>query len=390
MSRPDGKKDGDVYYNVSFSYVSEFTPGAQFKSNDPSFSRDHFKYPIQHFLILNYDSDSGLNGTNATINNRLYIDLATDSPKRYREGQTPIGFTTEAGGVVELLVSLVEEPNWETEKITFFIFTSDATEGVVKYPTLVAFTHQNWDIPQPVFIEGMFDEEQDGDITYNISFNVHTEYSRTGFITNDPGFSGLHWRYPVQSILLVNEDTYGPLRHGTLWNESHYRSMHGGNIYSDLTLRSRLNVTLANQSNAFTTEAGHVTELRARLDTPVYEGFTVTYGITTSDTTEATVKNPTLVFDSKNWDVEVPVVIRGEWDRRPDGDVPYTVDFTLLTSEDPLYNRRHYKDPGISFPLINIDSWEGTRTRTRRGELRAHFLQGNVERWVSTEGQEHV
>ena len=143
---PDGKKDGDVYYNVSFSYVSEFTPGAQFKSNDPSFSRDHFKYPIQHFLILNYDSDSGLNGTNATINNRLYIDLATDSPKRYREGQTPIGFTTEAGGVVELLVSLVEEPNWETEKITFFIFTSDATEGVVKYPTLVAFTHQNWDI----------------------------------------------------------------------------------------------------------------------------------------------------------------------------------------------------------------------------------------------------
>ena len=134
---------------------------------------------------------------------------------------------------------------------------------------MVGFTKENWDIPQPVFIEGMFDEDKDGDIIYNITFTVVTEYSMGNFIQNDPAFTRMHWRYPTQSIEIVNIDTYGALRHGVEWNSTHYVAMHsgisnGGN--GDLMLRSRLNVTLANQSNAFTTEAGHVAELRARLD----------------------------------------------------------------------------------------------------------------------------
>ena len=72
----------------------------------------------------------------------------------------------------------------------------------------------------------------------------------------------------------------------------------------------------------------------------------------------------TLVFDWTNWDIEVPVVVRGEWDRKPDGDIEYTVDFTLVASEDPLYSRKHYKDPGYSFPMVNVDSWEGTMNLT--------------------------
>jgi len=367
----DDQIDGDKAYNISFSYVTEGTPGAQKKSNDPSFSRYHFKYPIQSVELINYDSMS--NTTNGTSNG-LVIVLAPDS----------LDYTTEAGGVVELLLTLQAQPNWLAETVVFNVFTSDATEGVVMHPSTIGFTRDNWNISQPVFIKGMFDEEQDGDVPYKILFEYQAVYTEGNSYLNDPDFMRDHYRYPVQTFEITNIDTYGSLR-ATIGTEV---GKGGGYTNNDgsLRLRSRLNVTLANESKSFTTEAGATVELRAKLDTPVYEGSTVSYTVSTSDSTEATVDNPQILFDYSNWDIPVPVVVRGEWDAVLDGDIEYTVDFTLQDSDDPLYSRTHYTDPGVSVVLQNIDSYENSScasvnsTRNQLG-FTEEYLRNNGGVW---------
>ena len=92
------------------------------------------------------------------------------------------------------------------------------------------------------------------------------------------------------------------------------------------TPNSYFKLSLADGSNNYTTEAGGVAELRARLvDKP--KNYTTgmapcLFAIATSDPTEAAVLYPSvLVMTPENAATEHPVRVVGLWDKTADGDV---------------------------------------------------------------------
>ena len=183
MDRPN-TEIWDVAYNISFMYQAEYIKGGS--ATDPSFSSYHYDYPTQYFELVNVDCQQTKNNSQ----NGIIVEFSEDSEE----------FTTENGALVELMASLEQEPNMLAEQVIFNVFTSDASEGIVYHPTAVVFTHQNWNIPQPVVISGVYDDLDDGDQPYNISFEYSAEYTPGYSSANDPSFGRMHFKYKTQNI----------------------------------------------------------------------------------------------------------------------------------------------------------------------------------------------
>ena len=95
-------------------------------------------------------------------------------------------------------------------------------------------------------------------------------------------------------------------------------------------------ITITPTSGLTTTEAGATTTFTAVLDTePTAD---VSFGITSSDTTEGTVAPASLTFTSGNWDTPQTVTITGVDDDLQDGDIAYTILNATSTSADGNYN----------------------------------------------------
>src|SRR5690606_7728727 len=72
--------------------------------------------------------------------------------------------TSETGDTATFTVVLDTQPSADVD---IALGSSDATEGTVA-PAGVTFTVANWNIPQTVTVTGVDDNEDDGDIAYEI------------------------------------------------------------------------------------------------------------------------------------------------------------------------------------------------------------------------------
>ena len=90
--------------------------------------------------------------------------------------------SSEAGGTVELTVTMANEP---TADVTVTLESSDTSEGTVT-PTSLVFTPANWNVPQSATVVGVDDAINDGDVNYTIITTVTSAEPRyDGFALAD-------------------------------------------------------------------------------------------------------------------------------------------------------------------------------------------------------------
>ena len=101
-------------------------------------------------------------------------------------------------------------------------------------------------------------------------------------------------------------------------------------------------ISLTPASGFITTESGGTDSFQMVLRTQPETDVSIT--VSSSDTTEATVSPQVIIFTPDNWNVSRTVTLSGVEDSVDDNDQPYTVGFTV-SSSDPIYN---------AFPLPSI------------------------------------
>lgn len=196
------------------------------------------------------------------------------------------GATNEARGQATLRVVLSSEPRAD---VTVDLRSTDDTEGTFATPRLT-FSPRNWNQPQTVLLTGVDDEEADGPQTYAVELSSSSE---------DPDYAGL-----LQRLELANTDD------------------------------DAVGVTAGPLSGPSTEEGGQAAftvALRSRPTGPV------TVDLVTSDPTEGTPMVATLSFTPDTWKVPQTVLVAGVDDAVADGDVPYSLTLSTITSEDPAY-----------------------------------------------------
>ena len=80
--------------------------------------------------------------------------------------------------------------------------TSDPSEASVYYPSTLHFTRENWNIPQLIYIIGLWDGEHDGDKLFDVTFTLVVK----GEGVMDPFFHRRLYTYPTQTFMLWNRD----------------------------------------------------------------------------------------------------------------------------------------------------------------------------------------
>ena len=206
------------------------------------------------------------------------VSITPDSGLVTSESQTSASFT----------VALTSAPS---SNVTINMESSDITEGLVS-PGSLSFTADNWDTVQAVTITGVDDTSVDGDINYSISFSVQSA---------DNTYDGM----ALTSVSATNQD-----------NDSA-----GITLTPDTGLVTSENLT----SDSFTVV----------LDSQPANTVSVT--ITSSNTDEGSLSPATLTFTTGNWNTPQTVTVTGVDDTVVDGDVAYSIDFTVQ-SADSNYN----------------------------------------------------
>jgi large repetitive protein len=214
--------------------------------------------------------------------------------------------TTETGGTASFTVRLNSQP---TANVTLGLSSSDTTEGSVS-PTSLTFTPGNWNLPQTVTVTGVDDNLNDGDILYSI---VTAPAS-----SSDAGYNGLN--APDVQVSNVDDEGEGPdIRVGAIPPRQ-------------------------------TSEAGGTATVTVRLTHGPTAAVTLT--LSSSDLTEGTLAQGTLVFTPQDWQAQRSVTVRGVDDQVVDGDVIYTIITAPASSSDPAYNGRNPADVQIT----NLDN----------------------------------
>ncbi|MFP4655233.1 MAG: Ig-like domain-containing protein [Methanohalobium sp.] len=151
----DNIVDGDVEYSIA---------------TDNAVSSDiiYDGLTVDNVDLINYDNDD------AGIN----IRLASETNK-----------TSEDGDTVKLAVTLETEP---TEEIQINAFSTDPSEGVVENNKLIFYPYDG-ELEKELIIIGVDDNERDGDIEYEIEFELSTE---------DTSYTDTE----IENFPLVNED----------------------------------------------------------------------------------------------------------------------------------------------------------------------------------------
>jgi ELWxxDGT repeat protein len=211
--------------------------------------------------------------------------------------------TSEGGDTDAFTVVLDSQP---TADVTIDLSSSDTTEGTISKSSLT-FNPTNWNSSQTVRITGVNDDSLDGDIPYSIITAPAT--------SSDPSYSGLD----APDISVTNED-------------------------NDVA-----GIAVTPTSGLVTNEYGGTDTFTVVLTSkPSAE---VTFGLSSSDTTEGTLSKSSLTFSPTNWDNPQEVEITGIDDSEDDGDIPYTIITAPATSSDPDYEGVNANDALV----INID-----------------------------------
>ncbi|QQR54797.1 S-layer homology domain-containing protein [Candidatus Peregrinibacteria bacterium] len=209
------------------------------------------------------------------------------------------GNTTEAGATATFTAVLTSQP---TADVTFGITSNDTSEGTVS-PASLTFTDANWNTPQTVTVTGVNDFLDDGDIAYSI----------------------------VNAAATSADGTYNTL------NPSDVNVSNTDNDTAGITI-SAISGNVA--------ESGTTATYTANLSSqPTAD---VTFGITSSDTSEGTVSPSSLTFTSGNWNTPQTVTVTGVDDFLSDGTVAFNIINAAASSADSGYNNLNPADLSVS------------------------------------------
>jgi VCBS repeat-containing protein len=198
--------------------------------------------------------------------------------------------TTEAGGAAAFTVSLSDPPS---STVIIDLSSSDPTEGTV-LPASLVFTSANWFIAQEVFVTGVDDPVDDGDIPYTII--------TAAAASADPAYQGVN----ALDVSVTNTDN------DTAGIQS---SPSSGLVTSETGDSASYSVSLSSQPTA-----------------------SVSFQLGSRDTTEGTASPGNLTFTPENWSAPQVVTVTGVDDPVDDGDIAYRITYSRATSADPAYN----------------------------------------------------
>ena len=198
--------------------------------------------------------------------------------------------TDENGGSSQFSVVLASQP---TDSVSIDVRSSDPSEGT-PVPAVLTFTADTWNIPQTVTVSGLPDGTEDGDVRYEITFAPAR--------SSDNAYSGL----APEPLTVINRDRDG----------------------------SR--ILIVNDDERTTSENGSSTTLELLLATEPISN--VTFDLSSSDPSEATVSPSSITFTPSNFDVPQLVIVTGVDDNELDGDTSYEVVLDNVRSGDPNYS----------------------------------------------------
>jgi hypothetical protein len=240
--------------------------------------------------------------------------------------------TTEAGGTAQFAVSLVIAP---TSNVTISLSSSNTAEGTVSASQLT-FTTGNWNVPQTVTLTGVNDDVDDGNMAYQVNFSVSS-------------LDGQYNGTTVAAVTATNTDN------------------------------DTAGAVVAPTSGLVTSEAGQTASFTVRLlSRPT---ATVTVQVNSSDTSEGTVSPSTLTFAPAAWNTPQTVTITGANDEDVDGDIAYTVSFSV-SSSDALYQGRSL--PSVSVKNLDDEIVRQWITPGQGGSLSFNDPTGGTTTTITT------
>ena len=218
--------------------------------------------------------------------------------------------TTEGGGSDTFQTVLNSQP----ESDVVISFSSDTpAEGFVS-PSSAIFTTDNWSNPKTITVTGVDDDVDDGDQNYIVSAGPAS--------SSDNDYNGM----AVDNVSATNEDddTAGFTLSQT----------NGLTVYED--------PGHANNTDTFT----------VRLNSKPTAN--VSFNISSSDTTEATISPLSMTFTAANWSSNQSVTVTGEDDAANDGSRNFTIVLASAVSSDPNYS-------GMNAPNVSGTNYGETR-----------------------------
>ena len=198
--------------------------------------------------------------------------------------------TTEAGGKDTFTVVLNSQP---VANVTVALSSSDTAEAAVS-PAALVFTSSNWNAPQTVVVTGVDDAVQDGNQSYTIL--------TAAAVSTDTNFNGIN----------------------------------AGDVTGSNTDNDSAGITVSPLAGLITTEAGGTATFTVVLNSQPTGNVSI--GLSSNDTTEATVAAAPLVFTPANWNAPQTVTVTGADDAVADGNQPFTINTAAATSADTNYN----------------------------------------------------
>ena len=251
---------------------------------------------------------------------------------------SPVGglITSEKGATAQFEVVLKGQP---TDTVTIPVASSDETEGKPNTKSLI-FTTDNWDKKQTVSVQGLDDDEPDGDIAYSI---------KLGPVSSD---DNRYDEMPVTSVNVKNIDNDPP------------------NIPASFKLNTQeLTIEESGAPGIITIAPG----------TKPIEDVTIT--ATSSDTTEGVLKPATLTFTEKNWETIQTISVSGVIDKIEDGTQDFKINFKV-TSEDPRFD--DYSIQPVTVHAKDSDAHSDTKIHLRI--MAANISSGNFQAYSPGHG----
>jgi large repetitive protein len=213
------------------------------------------------------------------------------------------GLTTNEGGETATFTLVLNlKP---TANVTIALQSSNTDEGVVT-PSSVTFTPLNWNAPQTITVTGVNDNVADGNQPYTIA----TQPAEGA----GSGYEG----YDAADVLVTNVDNDSP------------------------------GITVKPTSGLSTNENGQAATFTIVLNSkPRNTGDTVKVDLASSAPGEGTVSPASVTFTATNWSAPQTITVTGVDDHVADGDQPYKVVVSGVTSSDPGYN-------GLAGPEVQV------------------------------------
>jgi hypothetical protein len=292
-------------FNLTFTPANWSVPQTVFVKGVP----DGVPDPSPPYTIYNIvlgaitSTDPNYNGFNPTDLLALNYDIDSGSTPGVTVVPTAGLVTTESGGTDRFAVVLNSQP---ATNVILDLASSDTTEATVS-PASLTFTTANWSTPQVVTVTGkdeLLIQVQDGNQAVTITPSVNA--------TSDAAYLAV-----VPATVAVT------------------------NVDNDLA-----GITVGT-STLFTSEnAGSVQTFQVVLNTQPTAGASVSFNITTSDTTEAQVSLDNIAYGASaavlipngNWNVPVTIYVKGIDDFTVDGDIAFNLNFSAVTSTDGNYS----------------------------------------------------